>query len=399
MTNMQLLEAIGMLDEQTVLDAEEPVAKILPAPRARMIRQISAIAACVCLLFGGALALQMGGMRTKSEEPAAPADGSPTLAAGTMSSVAGLAENPTGDEPNMTTVAATTEATTAATYVTTTTAAWTTTTGGGYHTTKRDEPNVTTAGATSQTGFPATEAAPEGDIPAWPVYEQDMNGISNTQDSEQALQAVGLQRLAVLDREGDATFAVRDGRLYFKQSADESRFVITDLGGDYMESAVDSGYTLQYELEYTAASTDAFVALITDMRQDGKSLRRFALHAAGTILYDTVDDGLCKPVYETSSDRLQGIGADLINVRLTVRLQWHPDQGHSVFVKTADMIDFIEIGTALGGTHTERDGYAIGLSLGGTVEGYLDNIQIWMGYSDEPSNAGIHYAPYTKAPQ
>ena len=38
MTNMQLLEAIGMLDEQTVLDAEEPVAKILPAPRARMIR-------------------------------------------------------------------------------------------------------------------------------------------------------------------------------------------------------------------------------------------------------------------------------------------------------------------------------------------------------------------------
>ena len=38
MTNMQLLEAIGMLDEKTILDAEQPVAKILPSPRKRWMR-------------------------------------------------------------------------------------------------------------------------------------------------------------------------------------------------------------------------------------------------------------------------------------------------------------------------------------------------------------------------
>jgi hypothetical protein len=63
------------------------------------------------------------------------------------------------------------------------------------------------------------------------------------------------------------------------------------------------------------------------------------------------------------------------------------------------MVEFAEVGTALGDTHTASDGFAIGLSLCGAVEGYLDNIRLWLGYADEPSNVGIHYAPYTKAPQ
>lgn len=405
MTNLQLLEAIGMLDEQTVLDAEQPVAKILPTPRARLIRQITAVAACVCLLFGGALALQTGGWHTKSAEPAAPADGSPTYAgAASMTTPGDYKDFPSGDASYVTTAAATaTEyprtTTTAATH-STTSVAWTTTTGGGYHTTKPGETPVSSAGGMTPTeSHASTTGQPEAGPPAWPIYTADLNGIPNTQDSEQALQTVGLQRLAVLEQEGDATFAVRDGRLYFKQSSDESRFVLIALGGDYMESAVDSGYTMQYELEYTAASPDAFAALITDMKPDGRSLRRFALHADGSTVYDTVYGGIRKAVCETAVGKLSGIGTDLTGVRMTVRMQWHPDSGHRVYVKTADMVEFAEVGTALGGTHTASDGFAIGLSLCGAVEGYLDNIRLWLGYADEPSNVGIHYAPYTKAPQ
>ena len=62
MTNMQLLEAIGMLDDETILDAEQEPARraaVLSTPRGkRLARQITALAACVCLLFGGALVAQ-----------------------------------------------------------------------------------------------------------------------------------------------------------------------------------------------------------------------------------------------------------------------------------------------------------------------------------------------------
>lgn len=405
MTNMQLLEAIGLLDEQTVLDADQPVAKVISAPRGRLVRQLSAVAACALLLIGGTLAVQIGGMRTKSEAPAAPDDASPTYAAAGNTTVdvafeeipATTAATPAGaDSPS--------EAftTTAVSYATTTTAAFTyTTTTGGYHTTKTGEaPAVGTSYDTDRTE--STSVEPQVGPPAWPIYAQDLNDIPNTEDSEQALKSIGLQRLAVLEQEGDASFAIRDGRLYFKQGADESRFVITALGGDYMASAVDSGYTLQYELEYTAASADAFAALITDMKQDGRSLRRFALRADGSTCYDTVYGGIRKPVYETDQGvlrgKLSGVGMSLTNVRLIVRVQWYPQKGHTVLVKTADMIDFVEIGTSVGGAHADEDGYAIGLSLCGAVEGYLDNIHLWLGWSDEPNTSGIHYAPYTSAP-
>ena len=437
MTNMQLLEAIGMLDEQTVLDAEKPVAKILPAPRARMIRQISAIAACVCLLFGGALALQMGGMRTKSEEPAAPADGTPTLAAGTMSSVADLAENPTGDEPNMTTVAATTEATTAATYVTTTTAAWTTTTGGGYHTTKRDEPNVTTAGATSQTGFPATEAAPEVSVPkeGLNVYYERFDTPADTEDTAAALQAAGMSRLTVASNgvysETNAAFALRDGRLYFDNitpegSGSDGYYCMDALRDRSLMNRINMGkYTLQYDLEYVnAANVSRYAVIITELSEDGQCYNSFHLRIGGLANHQCHFYGNWKTfsAYDPATDlnpsaddptgaegtplisKLLGLDIaqvseqmNLKNVRLTVRLQWDPEMGHHVYLKTADMADFIKVSApsvnADGPIYMGWVGWCVALKLGGGIEGYLDNIHIWTGWGEEPSADGEWYQP------
>lgn len=389
MTNMQLLEAIGMLDDQTLLDAEKPIAKILPAPRRRLVRQISAIAACVCLLFGGAIALQMGGMRAKSEAPAEPNDGSPTYAgAGTESP-----SDVVGDTTAALAEAVDPSATHTTTTAWTTVAASTTTAASGHHTTAVGD--HTGAGEMTET----TEAPTGEGVPAWLVYTADLNDIPDTEDYAQVLQAVGLQRL---NPENGGFLAIRDGRLYFEQASGESLFAISALDEAYMESAVDTGYTLQYDLEYTAAQADSYASVITEMKTDGQSYRQFVLRAGGGASYGTLYGGMHTPISTLEKNaltaKLSGVSGDVMNTRLTVRIRWYPEAGHTICVKTEDMIDFVEVCSTVGGTHTDRDGYAIGLSIVGAAQGYLDNLRIWLGWADAPSTPDIHYVPYTKAP-
>ena len=425
MTNLQLLEAIGLLDEKTIAEADQPVAKILPAPRQRLTRQITAIAACACLLFGGALVLHHAPWQVSGDT--APAPSEPTYAAaGEMTTMGGLADSAADGGEH----AALTPATTAGVYTTTTPAAtWATTTVAPYATTvprttttagtpaiESEYPRTTTTAwtgtyaptgttttyyhtthpdgtHTATTSVGTTVADPEAGPPAWPVYTADLNGISDTQDGAAAQKAIGIQRLS--GAESDMVFGVKDGRLSFKQSAGESLFAFSALDEAYMESAVDSGFTLQYDLEYTA-SAEAYAALITEMTTNGQSFRQFALRADGEAEYRLVRNGAASTLAATAGG-IPTVG-EIVNIRMTVRVEWHPEEGHTVYVKTMDMIDFVEVCTAVGGVHTDADGYAIGLAFSGAAEGYLDNIRIWLGWADEPSTAGIHYAPYTKAP-
>lgn len=421
MTNLQLLEAIGLLDEKTVAEADQPVAKVLSTPRQRLTRQITAIAACACLLFGGALALHMGSWQVSNDAAQAPA-AQTNAAAGGLTTAAvftggpsdeGALQQPSADataEAPMNTTAAATWATTTTAYFPrttttagnpavepeyprTTTTAWTGThapsgaTTTYYHTTHPD------GTVTASTTVGTTVAEPEAGPPAWPVYTADLNGIPDTQDSAEAQKAIGIQPLR--GAESDIVFGIQDGRLSFKQSVGESLFSFPALDEAYMESAVDSGFTLQYDLEYTAAA-EAYAALVTEMTADGQSFRQFALRADGEASYRLVRNGIGSTLAATAGG-IPTVG-EIANIRMTVRVQWHPKTGHTVYVKTADMIDFVEVCAAVGGVHTEADGYAIGLAFGGAAEGYLDNIRIWLGWADAPSTAGIHYVPYTKAP-
>ena len=408
MTNLQLLEAIGMLDEETVADAEQTTAKILSAPCQRLTRQITAIAACACLLFGGALALHMGGGRTANDTAPAPAE--PTYAAAgelATTEVAGAVAD-SGEVPMMTV------ATTAGEYITTTTAAPRTTTTADNHAAEAEYPRTTTTAwtgthvpSTTTTAYPATTrpydtgtttfvttaAEPASGPPAWPVYAADWDGIPNMTDSAAVQNVIGIQRLTGV--ESDMVFGMTDGRLYFKQSAGESLFAFSALDEAYMESAVDTGFTLQYDVEYTTAA-EAYAAIVTEMTADGQNLRRFALRANGEADYSLVRNGIESTLAVTEGG-IPTVG-EIVNIRMTVRVEWHPEEGHTVYVKTMDMIDFVEVCAAVGGTHTDGDGYAVGLLFGGAAEGYLDNIRIWLGWADAPSDAGIHYVPYTKAP-
>ena len=431
MTNMQLLEAIGMLDEQTVLDAEKPVAKILPAPRARMIRQISAIAACVCLLFGGALALQMGGMRTKSEEPAAPADGSPTYAgAGSMTTPGDYKDSPSGDATYVTTAAATTKRPDEV--WTTTTTAWTS----GAQPTYTYPPTTTTTRAT-YTGTTNAEPSPEVSVPkeGLNVYYERFDTPADTEDTAAALQAAGMSRLTVASNgvysETNAAFALRDGRLYFDNitpegSGSDGYYCMDALRDRSLMNRINMGkYTLQYDLEYVnAANVSRYAVIITELSEDGQCYNSFHLRIGGLANHQCHFYGNWKTfsAYDPATDlnpsaddptgaegtplisKLLGLDIaqvseqmNLKNVRLTVRLQWDPEMGHHVYLKTADMADFIKVSApsvnADGPIYMGWVGWCVALKLGGGIEGYLDNIHIWTGWGEEPSADGEWYQP------
>ena len=219
MTNMQLLEAIGMLDEKTILDAEQPVAKILPSPRKRWMRQITAVAACACLLFGVAVVAQMGGWHAKGEssmDPGAPQDGNPTYAAGETTSAPenGMTATTTaGATAATTTTAATTSV--AGEVWTTTTTAWATTTTAPNYTYPLTTTRATYTGTTTE-----DDPMPEISVPkeGLNVYYETFDGLLDTEDTAAALQAAGMTRLTVASdgvyNETNAAFALRDGRLY-----------------------------------------------------------------------------------------------------------------------------------------------------------------------------------------
>lgn len=440
MTNMQLLDAIGMIDESTILDAEQPVAKVLPAPRARFVRQITVIAACVCLLFGGAVAAQMGGWSGKggATEPGAPQDGEPTYAVGAETTSApedGMTAATTAGATATTTVAATTTAATTKRpdeVWTTTTTAWTS----GAQPTYTYPPTTTTTRAT-YSGTTTAEPSPEVSVPkaGLNVYYETFDGLLDIEDTAAALQAAGMTRLTVASdgvyNETNAAFALRDGRLYFDNitpegSGSDGYYCMDALRDRSVMNRINMGkYTLQYDLEYVnAANISRYAALVTELSEDGQCYNSFHLRIGGLANHQCHFYGNWKTysAYDPATDlnpsaddptgaegtpllsKLLGLDIaqvseqmNLKNVRLTVRLQWDPEMGHHVYLKTADMADFIKVSApsvnADGPMYMGWDGWYVALKLGGGIEGYLDNIHIWTGWGEEPSADGKWYQP------
>jgi len=442
MTNMQLLEAIGMLDDETILDAEQEPARraaVLSTPRGkRLARQITALAACACLLFGGALVAQMGGWGSSKDPGEPPPDGTDIGVVTTTTAPC---------EPERTTAAATTapvaEGTVTTTAVYTTTAATTrpaTTTTTVWVTTKPATPAATTTRMTS-----TAESSPEVSAPSaglW-VYSEDFNGYADTGLTTDISSILGWHKLTSAEHgvysESDVAFAIRDGRLYFDNHdtaedtygdgtltrGKDGYYAIDLLNDDYMRPVVTGKYTLQYDLEYTAAATvSRYAALITELSSDGQCYNSFHLRIGGLANHQCHFYGSWKTysAYDPATDLnpaaddptgAEGtplvkklLGLDLgetaekqnfAGVKVTVRLQWDPEMGHHVYMKTADMAEFIKVSEpsrqADGPMYVGWDGWAVGLKIGGAVEGYLDNIRIWCGWGDEPSADGEWYQP------
>ena len=342
----------------------------------------------------------------------------------------GKTEEPAATTTAATTTAATTEATTEATTAATTTAATTTTTA------------KTTTTTEATTAAPEAEAVKDGLI----VFYEDFNSYANNDKTEDTLKAIKWTKLTKeangVYSESDAEFKIVDGRLYWdnwdteaeKVEGDtrvrgkDSYYQIDMLTTAYMTPIVAGKYTLQYDMEYTDAKEKArYAVIITECSDDGQCYNSFHFRVGGYgnnqchfygswKTYDAFDPATDLYVASTATTeadfatkgttiiwKLLGKHYDanvlaFVNVPVTIRQQWDPEMGHSAYMKTADMKDFVKVTepsvNADGPMYVGGwDGCGVQFKIGATSDGFLDNIIIWTGWGEKPAGNAVTYKP------
>ena len=340
----------------------------------------------------------------------------------------GKTEEPAATTTAATTAATTTEATTEATTAATTTAATTT--------------KTTTAATTTTTAAPE----PEVKLPAEGllVFAEEFT-YANNDKTEDVLKTLKWTRLTKeangVYNETDGEFAIVDGRLYFdnwdaeglpegdtRVRGKDGYYQIDMLNDEYMMPVVMGKYTLQYDIEYVDAKEKArYVVIITECSADGQCYNSFHFRIGGYgnnqchfygswKTYDAFDPATDLYVASTAktaeeaatkgtpiSFKLIGkyYNADepqmFANIPVTIRQQWDPEMGHSCYMKTADMKDFIKVSepsvNADGPMYIGWEGYAVQFKFGATIDGYMDNIYIWTGWGEKPAGNTVTYKP------
>lgn len=439
MTNMQLLEAIGMLNEDIIADADAPVekrAKILPW------RQIGTVAACLCIAVGVFLVPLVGRQMNANDGDSSIV----TQTGGANNTTTGVASDGTTTPFDAATVFPVETTTSSPEWVTepaettaspepTTTSPSDTTLPHGLTTGQPDptapgtsgtqEPLKTVDAVTPTqslttttihgTSKPSTECI--GPSEGVLIYAQDFDDLTDTEDQTVIMKLLGLTQDALRQESSrqptygaysvsDVRFAIEGGRLYIDNHDEtpvegrgqDAYFRIAALNNDYMKYYVSGKYTLEYELEYVTAADNAYVALITEYSEDGRCYNIFAPRADGRGLHACHFYDMWKYFTEENAnipsnvltEKLTGIRADeeqpLSNVRVTVRLQWDPEWGHTAYLKTSAMTDFVMISepsiASEGIMYLGWDGWAVALKVGGAVDAYMDNIRIWTGWGE-----------------
>ena len=340
----------------------------------------------------------------------------------------GKTEEPAATTTAATTTAATTAATTEATTEATTTAATTT-------------KATTTAATTTTTEAPKDE--PKIPAEGLLVFAEEFT-YANNDKTEDVLKTLKWTRLTKeangVYNETDGEFAIVDGRLYFdnwdaeglpegdtRVRGKDGYYQIDMLNDEYMMPVVMGKYTLQYDIEYTDAKEKArYVVIITECSADGQCYNSFHFRIGGYgnnqthfygswKTYDAFDPATDVYAASTATDaetaatkgttiiyKLLGQHYDanvlaFKNIPLTIRQNWDPEMGHTVYMKTADMKDFIKVSepsvNADGPMYIGWEGYAVQFKFGATIDGYMDNIYIWTGWGEKPAGNTVTYKP------
>ncbi len=339
------------------------------------------------------------------------------------------------EEPAATTTAATTTAatTTEATTTEATTTEATTTTA-----------KTTTATTTTETttAAPEVEAVKDGLI----VFYEDFNSYANNEDTEATLKAIKWTKLFKetngVYNESDVEFKIVDGRLYYdnwdaeaiegdtRVRGKDSYYAIDMLTTEYMAPVVAGKYSLQYDLEYVDSKNESrYAVIITECSDDGQCYNSFHFRIGGYgnnqchfyggwKTYDAFDPATDLYVASTATTaeeattkgtpicfKLLGVYFDkanaprvMQNVPVTILQRWDPEMGHSAWMKTAEMKDFVKVTepsvNADGPMYVGGwDGCGVQFKVGSTIDGYIDNIIIWTGHGDKPAGTAVTYKP------
>ena len=341
----------------------------------------------------------------------------------------GKADEPADTTTAATTTAATTAATTEATTEATTTTAATTTT-------KKETTTTTT-----EPPAPPVETVADGLL----VFYEDFNSYANSTDTEAVLKAIKWTKLTKeangVYNETDGEFNIVDGRLYYdnydkdplpegdtRVRGKDGYYQIDMLNDDYMKPVVMGKYTLQYDLEYVDSKNNSrYAVIVTECSADGQCYNSFHFRIGGYgnnqchfygswKTYDAFDPATDLYVASTATDAETAatkgtpISFKLLgkyynkedvhmfaNIPVTIRQRWDPEMGHSCYMKTADMKDFVQVSepsvNADGPMYIGWDGWAVQFKFGATIDGYIDNIIIWTGHGDQPAGKTITYKP------
>ena len=293
--------------------------------------------------------------------------------------------------------------------------------------------------ATSHTAALSIKIPDEGML----IYSQDFDDWGDTDWQISPPIALGMRRLTVAEdraySESDALFALREGRLYFDNydapgetvthggtRGADAYYTIDPLSSEFMRMAWCGDYTLQYDLCYTnAESPSRYAVILTEYSEREQAYNSFHFRVNGRGNHQCYFYGAWKDYsfYDPATDlnpsadaadgsegtpilrKLLGADAEVdmekmnfLNIPLTIRQVWDPEMGHSVWMKTAEMVDFVKVAEpsiqADGPMYVGWEGYAVVFKIGGAVEGYIDNVLLWIGDEDTPSPKREPYAAY-----
>ena len=281
--------------------------------------------------------------------------------------------------------------------------------------------------------------------PGMLIFEENFD-YPNDNNTESVLNTIGWTKLTKekngVYNQTDGEFAIVDGRLYYDNydreplAAGDTRvrgldgyYAIDMLNDEYMKPFVEEKYTLQYDLEYTDSKNNSrHAALITECSADGQCYNSFHFRIGGYAnhqahfygswktydAFDPASDLYCASTatnVEEAATKGTPISFKLLgkyndktndpqmfkNIPVTIKLQWDPEMGHHVYMKTADMKDFVKVSepsvNADGPMYIGWDGWAVQFKLGATIDGYIDNIYIWTGWGEKPAGNKVTYKP------
>ncbi len=290
-------------------------------------------------------------------------------------------------------------------------------------TTAATETTTVATSATSDTELTTvTTEAPIIEVPTGPrlIYAEDFEGQKRSVDSDAVLAALGWVKdttqngaynnnttaYSIVNKDGSRQLALKNN----KSGGTDS--YVTVLSAALMGKLHEKNYTYQYDICYESANDTArYIALVSEY--DGQFYNSFHLrmngsannqcHASGSWLtYDAAGELYAAAKDNTSiATKLLGTpykdGNTLKDLSLSIRYVVDWEQGNSVYVRlntagydnTGKWILVSRAdptGNATGRFTPETGGAALVLKTGTRIDGYVDNILVWEGTGEEPTD-------------
>ncbi len=269
------------------------------------------------------------------------------------------------------------------------------------------------------------------------LYYEDFSSYGEVEGLDNTISALGWIIQTAADdfaySDWTADLSILDGALAVNNYRPEEGFKGKDsyalmLTEEYMEAINKYGdYTLQYDVTYHDASNyKRYICLLTDYYGDTYNSYHFRIGGYGNnqghvygkwATYDVQDPEQDQAANPTANDPLKGttiakklLGIDtpiendtaidnFRNVTVTIRIQHDADLGNIIYMKTADMSEFICVSMPRADASGAADWETVvgvgGLAfkVGSAINGTMDNIALWAGLGEMPADTTVTYTP------